>query len=140
MPVGLAKELGSSSTGSGNSGMGALKGSGGLNANSGSLGTAGSGSNNQPVGAHQNASQLDMSLNNLFDQLRMVNGPLIHNSNFDLSQKLNEELLLRSMLGGGNSSGEQATGIHNQDAIGEVVIGQHQYECEPVVPRQPILV
>ena len=46
MPVGLAKELGSSSTGSGNSGLGVLKGSGGLNANSGSLGTGGSGSNN----------------------------------------------------------------------------------------------
>ena len=85
MPVGLAKELGSSSTGSGNSGHGVLKGSGGLNANSGSLGTAGSGSNNQPMGPPLNTSQLDMSLNNLFDQLKMINGPLVHNNNFDLS-------------------------------------------------------
>ena len=47
MPVGLAKDLVSSSTGSGNSGgIGALVGSGGINANSGSLGTAGSGGQN----------------------------------------------------------------------------------------------
>ena len=106
MPVGLAKELGTSSTGSGNSGLGPLRGSGGLNPNSGSMGTAGSGSNNLPTGTQLHTSQLDMSLNNLFDQLKMINGPLIHNNNFDLSQKLNEELLLRSMLGGANSSGE----------------------------------
>ena len=76
MPVGLAKDLVSSSTGSGNSGgLGALVGSGGINAHSGSLGTAGSGGPNQlPIGT----SQLDMSLNNLFDSLKMKNGPLVH--------------------------------------------------------------
>ena len=44
MPVGLAKDLVSSSTGSGNSGgIHAMIGSGGINPNSGSLCTAGSG-------------------------------------------------------------------------------------------------
>ena len=77
MPVGLAKDLVSNSTGSGNSGgISALVGSGGINPNSGSLGTAGSGGQNQlPVGT-VGTSQLDMSLNNLFDCLKMKNGPL----------------------------------------------------------------
>ena len=39
------------------------------------------------------------------------------------------------MIAGGSSSGEQAIGLHREDAIGEVVLGQHQFECEPVVPR-----
>ena len=84
MPVGLAKDLVSSSTGSGHSGgLGALVGSGGINANSGSLGTAGSGGPiNLPLCG---TSQLDMSLNNLFDSLKMKNGPLIHQNNFDLT-------------------------------------------------------
>ena len=110
MPVGLAKDLVSSSTGSGNSGgLGALVGSGGINVN-GSLGTAGSGGPIQlPTG---NYSQLDMSLNNLFDSLKMKNGPLVHQNNFDLTQKLNEEIFLRSILCGANSSGEHPIGVH----------------------------
>ena len=75
MPVGLARDLVSNSTGSGNSGgLGALVGSGGINAGSGSMGTAGSGPNQMPM----DRSQLDMSLNNLFDSLKMKNGPLVH--------------------------------------------------------------
>ena len=50
-----------------------------------------------------------MSLNNLFDSLKMKNGPLIHNNRFDLTQKLNEELWLKSILVGSNSSGGQIT-------------------------------
>ena len=48
-----------------------------------------------------------MSLNNLFDSLKMKNGSLVHNNRFDLTQKLNEELFLKSILHSGatNSSG-----------------------------------
>ena len=112
MPVGLAKDLVSSSTGSGSGGLGALVGTGGINANSGSLGTAGSGGPIQlPTGTY-GTTQLDMSLNNLFDSLKMKNGPLVHQNNFDLTQKLNEEIFLRSILGGANSSGEHPIGVH----------------------------
>ena len=107
MPQGLAKELVSSSTGSGNSGgLGALVGSAGVN--TGSLGSKGSnGPLNQKSNEAGGTSQLDMSLNNLFDSLKMKNGPLVHNNRFDLTQKLNEELFLKSILHSGatNSSG-----------------------------------
>ena len=95
-------------------------GSGGINPNSGSLGTAGSGG---PMNIPSGTSQLDMSLNNLFDCLKMKNGPLVHNNNFDLTQKLNEELFYKSILGGANSSGEHPVETIGVDAIGEVVIG-----------------
>jgi len=87
MPVGLAKELVSSSGGSDNySGkLGALVGS--LGINSASLGSKGS---EEPLGIRKlneasGSSQLDMSLNNLFDSLKMKNGPLIHHNRFDLT-------------------------------------------------------
>ena len=87
MPVGLAKELVSSSGGSDNySGqLGALVGS--LGINSASLGSKGS---EGPLGIRKlneasGSSQLDMSLNNLFDSLKMKNGPLIHHNRFDLT-------------------------------------------------------
>lgn len=47
-----------------------------------------------------------MSLNNLFDSLKMKNGPLIHQNRFDLTQKLNEEILQNKIWAGiANSSG-----------------------------------
>lgn len=56
-----------------------------------------------------------MSLNNLFDSLKMKNGPLVHHSRFDLTQKLNEELYIKSMLWahGANSSGGQTDNGEN---------------------------
>lgn len=81
MPVGLAKGLISNSTGSGNSGgLTGLVGSGGVN--SGSSNSAGG---QNPGSAEMGATQLDTSLNNLFDSLKMRNGPLIHQSKFDLT-------------------------------------------------------
>ena len=50
------------------------------------------------------ATQLDTSLNNLFDSLKMRNGPLVHQNKFDLTQKLNEELFIKSIWAGANSS------------------------------------
>ena len=107
MPVGLARELVSSSGGSDNNsgGLAALVSS--LGINSASLGSKDSA---EPQGIQKlneatGPSQLDMSLNNLFDSLKMKNGPLIHHNRFDLTQKLNEELLLKSIWAGANSSG-----------------------------------
>ena len=100
MPVGLAKELVSNSTGSGNSGgLTALVGTAGVN--SGSSNSAGG---QNPGSAEMGATQLDTSLNNLFDSLKMRNGPLVHQSKFDLTQKLNEELFIKSIWAGANSS------------------------------------
>ena len=103
MPVGLAKELVSSSGGSGNSaGLGALVGSGGLH--TGSLGSKDSGGLfNQKSNEAGGSSQLDMSLNNLFDSLKMKNGPLVHKNQFDLTQKLNEDLFQKSIQVGGQT-------------------------------------
>lgn len=59
----------------------------------------------------------------------MKNGPLIHQSAFDLTEKLNEDLFYRSILGGANSSGEQPVGtIGGMDEIGEVVIGSQNFD------------
>lgn len=124
MPVGLAKELVSSSNGSGNSGgLTALVGSGGVNtASLGSKGSAGLKSKSNEAGT----SQLDMSLNNLFDSLKMKNGPLVHHNRFDLTQKLNEELFIKSIWAGANSSsggGQTDGGCENvppQDGSGSV--------------------
>ena len=80
MPVGLAKDLVSSSNGSGNSGNGltALVGLGGPvntgTVNTGSSNSAGQNSKSNEMGS----TQLDTSLNNLFDSLKMRNGPLVH--------------------------------------------------------------
>ena len=54
-----------------------------------------------------------MSLNNLFDSLKMKNGPLVHQNKFDLTQKLNEELFIRSIWAAGNSSGGQTDNGEN---------------------------
>ena len=95
MPVGLARDLVSSSNGSGNSGNGltALVGLGGA-VNNGTVNTGSSNSAGQNYYKlnEMGATQLDASLNNLFDSLKMRNGPLVHQNKFDLTQKLNEEL------------------------------------------------
>ena len=97
MPVGLAKELklnssgsagmngsgGNGSGGNGSGGVGGLVNLGGSNELiNGSLGSGGSGA--QRVG-EGGTSQLDMSLNNLFDSIKMKNGPLAHSNEFDLT-------------------------------------------------------
>lgn len=67
-----------------------------------------------------------MSLNNLFDSLKMKNGPLVHHNRFDLTQKLNEELFIKSIWAGANSSsggGQTDGGCENvppQDGSGSV--------------------
>ena len=124
MPVGLAKELVSSSNGSGNSGnLIALVGSSGGVNTAGAISfiensksnTASEGSKEGSAGLKPKSivsneggvgtiSQLDMSLNNLFDSLKMKNGPLVHQNKFDLTQKLNEELFIKSIWAGANSS------------------------------------
>lgn len=40
----------------------------------------------------------------------MKNGPLVHNNRFDLTQKLNEELFLRSILNGGGCTNSISSG------------------------------
>lgn len=126
MPQGLAKELVSSSTGSGNSGgLGALVGSNGIN--TGSLGSKGSGGPLIQISNEAGTtSQLDMSLNNLFDSFKMKNGPLIHANRFDLTQKLNEENFLKSILNGGGCTNSMSSGGLQTDDNGENVPPQHQ--------------
>lgn len=77
MPVGLAKDLVSSSNGSGNSGGGLMAL---VNAvNTGTVYTGSSNSAGQNYKSNEmGVTQLDASLNNLFDSLKMRNGPLIH--------------------------------------------------------------
>ena len=108
MPVGLARDLVSSSNGSGNSGNGltALVGLGGA-VNNGTVNTGSSNSAGQNYYKlnEMGATQLDASLNNLFDSLKMRNGPLVHQNKFDLTQKLNEELFIKSLWAANSSSG-----------------------------------
>ena len=51
----------------------------------------------------QNGSMqfLDMSLNNLFDSLKIKNGPLVHQHSFDLTRLLEEEFYKSNLNGSG---------------------------------------
>lgn len=82
-----------------------------------------------------------MSLNNLFDSLKMKNGPLIHNNRFDLTQKLNEELLLKSIWAGANSSsgGGQTDNGENVPPLESIVefadLVQQSQECSSLAKQ-----
>lgn len=120
MPSGLAKELVlvSSSQGSGDSGSGGMINSAQLSGSTGSQNNNSKGvtilaeklSKRLPKADQGGSLQfLDTSLNNLFDSIRLKNGPLVHQQTFDLTRLLEEEFA--------------KTNLNGSDSIGAMLMG-----------------
>jgi hypothetical protein len=130
MPSGLAKELVMVSSSAGSADSAAMSGSAGALVNSGPLsGLNGSQQINSngitriaeklskflPRDRQAGSMQfLDTSINNLFDSIRMKNGPLVHQHTFDLTRLLEEEFYKTNL----NGSGTEGSGLSNENEEG----------------------
>jgi len=69
------------------------------------------------IAANNSLHFLDMSLNNLFDSVKLKNGPLVHQHTFDLTRLLEEEFA-KSNLNASDSIGS-AILLENSEEDGE---------------------